>query len=44
MAVAKSRNRWYNSKRELMFGSISRKPNIYCSVGGSCTGRVIYGL
>nr|DAM79551.1 MAG TPA: hypothetical protein [Caudoviricetes sp.]DAU80392.1 MAG TPA: hypothetical protein [Caudoviricetes sp.]DAV96674.1 MAG TPA: hypothetical protein [Caudoviricetes sp.] len=23
MAVAKSRNRWYNSKNELMFGSIS---------------------
>ena len=24
-----------------MFGSISHEPNIYCSVSGSCTGRVI---
>lgn len=24
------------TKNELMFGSISHKPDIYCSVGGSC--------
>lgn len=36
LAVAKSRDRWYNSKNELMFGSISHKPDIYCDVGGSC--------
>lgn len=24
------------AKNELMFGSISHKPDIYCSVGGSC--------
>nr|DAG22437.1 MAG TPA: hypothetical protein [Caudoviricetes sp.]DAH23630.1 MAG TPA: hypothetical protein [Caudoviricetes sp.] len=37
MAVAKREHRWYNSKKnELMFGSISHKPDIYCNVGGSC--------
>lgn len=31
-------------KNELMFGSISHKPDIYCNVGGVVTGRAIYGL
>nr|DAR57080.1 MAG TPA: hypothetical protein [Caudoviricetes sp.] len=44
MAVAKREYRWYNNKGELMFGSISRKPNICCSVGGSCDREGYYGL
>ena len=35
MAVAKREYRWYNDESELMFDSISHKPDIYCSVGGS---------
>lgn len=31
-------------KSELMFGSISRKPDIYCNVGGSCDREGYYGL
>ena len=30
MAVAKGKYRWYNDKNELMLGSISHKPGIYC--------------
>ena len=36
LAVAKGKYRWYNNENELMFGSISHKPGIYCNVGGSC--------
>ena len=32
------------AKNELMFGSISHKPDIYCSVGGSCDREGYYGL
>jgi hypothetical protein len=36
LAVAKREHRWYNDENELMFGSVSHKPDIYCNVGGSC--------
>lgn len=32
------------TKNELMFGSISHKPGIYCNVGGSCDREGYYGL
>lgn len=32
------------AKNELMFGSISHEPDIYCSVGGSCNREGYYGL
>jgi hypothetical protein len=36
LVVAKREYRWYNDENELMFGSVSRKPDIYYGVGGSC--------
>ena len=36
LAVAKRKHGWYNDENELMFGSISYKPDIYCNVGSSC--------
>ena len=30
MAVSKGKYQWYNDENELMFGSISHKPDIYC--------------
>lgn len=32
------------AKNELMFGSISHKPDIYCNVGGNCNREGCYGL
>ena len=32
------------AKNELMFGSISHRSSIYCSVGGSCDREDYYGL
>lgn len=32
------------AKNERMFGSISRKPDIYCNVGDSCDREGYYGL